>query len=237
MRKFNRKKDQIRDIVIDPNVNQSADGSCIIKLGNTHVICTASYESDVPSWLKQKDSGWLTAEYGMLPGSTSTRNKREAVKGKQSGRTVEIQRLIGRSLRTIINLKKLNGGQFILDCDVIQADGGTRTASISGAFVALSLAVKKLLDKKVLTENPIIDSISAISCGILDNEVYVDLDYSEDSVADVDANIILTKNSGISEVQASGEGSTFNFDQLSQMIEMTENAAKLIFEIQEKAIH
>ena len=237
MRKFNRKKDQIRDMVIDPNVNKNADGSCIIKLGNTHVICTASYESDVPAWLKQKNSGWLTAEYGMLPGSTSTRNKREAVKGKQSGRTVEIQRLIGRSLRTIINLKKLNGGQFILDCDVIQADGGTRTASISGAFVALSLAVKKLLDKKVLTENPIIDSISAISCGILDNEVYVDLDYSEDSVADVDANIILTKNSGISEVQASGEGSTFNFDQLSQMIEISENAAKLIFEIQEKAIH
>ena len=237
MRKFNRKKDQIRDMVIDPNVNKNADGSCIIKLGNTHVICTASYESDVPAWLKQTNSGWLTAEYGMLPGSTSTRNKREAVKGKQSGRTVEIQRLIGRSLRTIINLKKLNGGQFILDCDVIQADGGTRTASISGAFVALSLAVKKLLDKKVLTENPIIDSISAISCGILDNEVYVDLDYSEDSVADVDANIILTKNSGISEVQASGEGSTFNFDQLSQMIEMTENAAKVIFEIQEKAIH
>ena len=237
MRKFNRKKDQIRDMVIDPNVNKNADGSCIIKLGNTHVICTASYESDVPAWLKQKNSGWLTAEYGMLPGSTSTRNKREAVQGKQSGRTVEIQRLIGRSLRTIINLKKLNGGQFILDCDVIQADGGTRTASISGAFVALSLAVKKLLDKKVLTENPIIDSISAISCGILDNEVYVDLDYSEDSIADVDANIILTKNSGISEVQASGEGSTFNFNQLSQMIEMTENAAKLIFEIQEKAIH
>ena len=237
MRKFNRKKDQIRDMVIDPDVNKNADGSCIIKLGNTHVICTASYESDVPAWLKQKNSGWLTAEYGMLPGSTSTRNKREAVKGKQSGRTVEIQRLIGRSLRTIINLKKLNGGQFILDCDVIQADGGTRTASISGAFVALSLAVKKLLDKKVLTENPIIDSISAISCGILDNEVYVDLDYSEDSIADVDANIILTKNSGISEVQASGEGSTFNFNQLSQMIEMSENAAKLIFEIQKKAIH
>ena len=237
MRKFNRKKDQIRDIIIEPNVNQNADGSCIIKLGNTHVICTASYEGDVPIWLKQKNSGWLTAEYGMLPGSTSTRNKREAVKGKQSGRTVEIQRLIGRSLRTIVNLKKLNGGQFILDCDVIQADGGTRTASISGAFVALSLAVKKLLDKKVLTENPIIDSISAISCGILDNEVYVDLDYSEDSVAEVDANIILTKNSGISEIQASGEESTFNFNQLSQMIEMSENAAKLIFEIQEKAIH
>ena len=236
MRKFNRKKDQIRDIVIDPDVNQNADGSCIIRIGNTHVICTASYESDVPLWLKHKNSGWLTAEYGMLPGSTSTRNKREAAKGKQSGRTVEIQRLIGRSLRTIINLKKLNGGQFILDCDVIQADGGTRTASISGGFVALSLAVKKLLNKKVLTENPIKDSISAISCGILGDEVYVDLDYSEDSIADVDANIILTKNSGISEVQASGERSTFNFNQLSQMIKMSESAAKLIFEIQEKAI-
>jgi len=236
MRKFNRKKDQIRDIIIEPNVNQNADGSCIIRLGNTHVICTASYESDVPIWLKHKNSGWLTAEYGMLPGSTSTRNKREAVKGKQSGRTVEIQRLIGRSLRTIINLKKLNGGQFILDCDVLQADGGTRTASISGAFVALSLAVKKLLDKRVLTENPINDSISAISCGILDNETYVDLDYSEDSIADVDANIVLTKNSGISEVQASGERSTFNFNQLSQMIKMSEDAANLIFEIQEKAI-
>ena len=236
MRKFNRKKDQIRDIIIDPNVNQNADGSCIIRLGNTHVICTASYESDVPIWLKHKNSGWLTAEYGMLPGSTSTRNKREAVKGKQSGRTIEIQRLIGRSLRTIINLKKLNGGQFILDCDVLQADGGTRTASISGAFVALSLAVKKLLDKKVLTENPINDSISAISCGILDNETYVDLDYSEDSIADVDANIILTKNSGISEVQVSGEKSTFNFNQLSQMIKMSESASKLIFENQEKAI-
>ena len=147
MRKFNRKKDQIRDIMIDPDVNQNSDGSCIIRLGNTHIICTASFESDVPLWLKNKNSGWLTAEYGMLPGSTSTRNKREAVRGKQSGRTVEIQRLIGRSLRTIIDLKKLNGGQFILDCDVIQADGGTRTASISGAYVALSLAVKKLLDK------------------------------------------------------------------------------------------
>tara|TARA_B100001057_G_scaffold112091_1_gene110205 strand:- start:410 stop:1123 length:714 start_codon:yes stop_codon:yes gene_type:complete len=236
MRKFNRKKDQIRDIVIDPDVNQNADGSCIIRIGNTHVICTASYESDVPLWLKHKNSGWLTAEYGMLPGSTSTRNKREAAKGKQSGRTVEIQRLIGRSLRTIINLKKLNGGQFILDCDVLQADGGTRTASISGGFVALSLAVKKLLNKKVLTENPIKDSISGISCGILGDEVYVDLDYSEDSIADVDANIILTKNSGISEVQASGERSTFNFNQLSQMIKMSESAAKLIFEIQEKAI-
>ena len=172
----------------------------------------------------------------MLPGSTSTRNRREAVKGKQSGRTVEIQRLIGRSLRTVINLKKLNGGQFILDCDVIQADGGTRTASISGAFVALSLAVRKLLDKKVLIEDPITDYISAISCGILENQVYIDLDYSEDSVADVDANIILTKNSGISEVQASGEESTFNSNQLSQMIKMSEDAAKLIFEIQKKAI-
>ena len=237
MRKFNRKNDQSRKVIIEPNFCKSADGSCLISYGMTKVICTATVDDDLPRWLKEKKTGWITAEYGMLPGSTNTRNKRESRIGKQSGRTIEIQRLIGRSLRSVVELEKLNGFQVILDCDVIQADGGTRTASISGAFVALSLAVKKLLDKKVLTENPIIDSISAISCGILDNEVYVDLDYSEDSVADVDANIILTKNSGISEVQASGEGSTFNFDQLSQMIKISENAAKLIFEIQEKAIH
>ena len=174
MRKFNRKKDEIRDISIETNVNKNADGSCIIRLGNTHVICTASFENDVPQWLKNKNYGWITAEYGMLPGSTSTRNKREATRGKQSGRTVEIQRLIGRSLRTVVNLKKIQGTQFILDCDVIQADGGTRTASISGAFVALSLAVKKLLKNKFLKYDPIKDYLSAISCGIINDEIYVD---------------------------------------------------------------
>ena len=234
MRKFNRKKDQIRELLIETNINKNADGSCIIRLGDTHVICTASFDKDVPPWLKHGDSGWLTAEYGMLPGSTSTRNKREASKGKQSGRTVEIQRLIGRSLRTILDLKKIKGSQFILDCDVIQADGGTRTASISGAFVALSLAVKKLLKNNSLKENPIKDYISAISCGIVNKEVFVDLDYNEDSKAEVDANFIFSKNSGIAEVQVSGEGGTFKTEDLNKMLQMSESSVKKIFEIQEK---
>tara|TARA_Y100000991_G_C21845556_1_gene294289 strand:- start:25 stop:738 length:714 start_codon:yes stop_codon:yes gene_type:complete len=236
MRKFNRKKDQIRDISIETNVNKNSDGSCIIRLGDTHVMCTASFENDVPPWLKHKDSGWVTAEYGMLPGSTSTRNKREATKGKQSGRTVEIQRLIGRSLRTVVDLKKIKGSQLIIDCDVIQADGGTRTASISGAFVALSLAVKKLLKNKCLKQDPIKDYLSAISCGILDKEILVDLDYNEDSKANVDANFIFSKNLGIAEVQVSGEGSTFKADDLSKMIKMSEEAVKKIFQIQEKVL-
>lgn len=236
MRKFNRKKDQIRELLIETNINKNADGSCIIRLGDTHVICTASFDKDVPPWLKHGDSGWLTAEYGMLPGSTSTRNKREASKGKQSGRTVEIQRLIGRSLRTILDLKKIKGSQFILDCDVIQADGGTRTASISGAFVALSLAVKKLLKNNSLKENPIKDYISAISCGIVNKEVFVDLDYNEDSKAEVDANFIFSKNSGIAEVQVSGEGGTFKTEDLNKMLQMSESSVKKIFEIQEKVL-
>ncbi len=236
MRKFNRKKDQIRELLIETNINKNADGSCIIRLGDTHVICTASFDKDVPPWLKHGDSGWLTAEYGMLPGSTSTRNKREASKGKQSGRTVEIQRLIGRSLRTILDLKKIKGSQFILDCDVIQADGGTRTASISGAFVALSLAVKKLLKNNSLKENPIKDYISAISCGIVNKEVFVDLDYNEDSKAEVDANFIFSKNSGIAEVQVSGEGGTFKTEDLNKMLQMSESSVRKIFEIQEKVL-
>ena len=236
MRKFNRKKDQIREISIEANVNKNADGSCIIRLGDTHVICTASFDNDVPPWLKHSDSGWITAEYGMLPGSTSTRNKREATKGKQSGRTVEIQRLIGRSLRTIFDLKKIRGSQFILDCDVIQADGGTRTASISGAFVALSLAVNKLLKKKILKDNPIKDYVSAISCGILEKEIFVDLDYKEDSQAEVDANFVFAKTLGISEIQISGEESTFNSEDLFKMVQMSHESVKKIFEIQKKVL-
>ena len=236
MRKFNRKKDQIRDISIETNVNKNSDGSCIIRLGDTHVICTASFENDVPLWLKHKDSGWITAEYGMLPGSTTTRNNREATKGKQSGRTVEIQRLIGRSLRTVVDLKKIKGCQFIIDCDVLQADGGTRTASISGAFVALSIAVKKMLNNRYLKQNPINDYLSAISCGILNQEIFVDLDYSEDFKASVDANFVFSKKSGIAEVQVSGEESTFTSAELSKMVKMSEEAVKKIFFVQEKVL-
>ena len=236
MRNFNRKNNQIRPISIKKNFNINADGSCLICLGNTKVICTATFETDVPPWLKNKQSGWLTAEYGMLPTSTDSRNRREAKQGKQTGRTVEIQRLIGRSLRTVLDLKAFPSGQFIIDCDVIQADGGTRTASITGAYVALALAVKKLLKKGVLTKNPIKDSLAAISCGVINGNVLVDLDYTEDSMADVDANFVFAKKMGVSEVQISGEKTTFNLKAVNQMLKLSFESTKEIFRLQEKII-
>ena len=236
MRNFNRKNNQIRPISIKKNFNINADGSCLICLGNTKVICTATFETDVPPWLKNKQSGWLTAEYGMLPTSTGSRNRREAKQGKQTGRTVEIQRLIGRSLRTVLDLKAFPSGQFIIDCDVIQADGGTRTASITGAYVALALAVKKLLKKGVLTKNPIKDSLAAISCGIINGNILVDLDYTEDSMADVDANFVFAKKMGVSEVQISGEKTTFNLKAVNQMLKLSFESTKEIFRLQEKII-
>ena len=208
----------------------------MICLGNTKVICTATFETDVPPWLKNKQSGWLTAEYGMLPTSTGSRNRREAKQGKQTGRTVEIQRLIGRSLRTVLDLKAFPSGQFIIDCDVIQADGGTRTASITGAYVALALAVKKLLKKGVLAKNPIKDSLAAISCGIINDNILVDLDYTEDSMADVDANFVFAKKMGVSEVQISGEKTTFNLKAVNQMLKLSFESTKEIFRLQEKII-
>ena len=236
MRNFNRKNNQIRPISIKKNFNVNAHGSCLICIGNTKVICTATFETEVPSWLKNKDSGWLTAEYGMLPTSTNSRNRREARLGKQSGRTVEIQRLIGRSLRTILDLQVFPSKQFIIDCDVIEADGGTRTASITGAYVALALAVKKLLKKGLLTKSPLRDSVSAISCGIVDGKVLVDLDYTEDSRADVDANFVFTQKSGVSEVQISGEKSTFNLETINQMLELSLKSTEKLSLLQEKVI-
>ena len=236
MRNFNRKNNQIRPISIKKNFNINADGSCLICLGNTKVICTATFETDVPPWLKNKQSGWLTAEYGMLPTSTDSRNRREAKQGKQTGRTVEIQRLIGRSLRTVLDLTSFPTGQFIIDCDVIQADGGTRTASITGAYVALALAVKKLLKKGILKKNPIKDSLAAISCGVVNGNILVDLDYTEDSMADVDANFVFAKKMGVSEVQISGEKTTFNLKAVSQMLKLSLESTKEIFRLQEKII-
>ena len=236
MRNFNRKNNQIRPISIKKNFNINADGSCLICLGNTKVICTATFETEVPPWLKNKKSGWLTAEYGMLPASTDSRNRREAKHGKQTGRTVEIQRLIGRSLRTVLDLTTFPLGQFIIDCDVIQADGGTRTASITGAYVALALAVKKLLKKDILTKNPIKDSLAAISCGVVNGKTLVDLDYNEDSMADVDANFVFAKKMGVSEVQISGEKTTFNLKTVSQMLKLSLESTKEIFRLQEKII-
>lgn len=236
MRNFNRKNNQIRPISIKKNFSINADGSCLICLGNTKVICTATFETEVPPWLKNKGSGWLTAEYGMLPASTDSRNRREAKHGKQTGRTVEIQRLIGRSLRTVLDLTTFPSGQFIIDCDVIQADGGTRTASITGAYVALALAVKKLLKKDILTKNPIKDSLAAISCGVVNGETLIDLDYNEDSMADVDANFVFAKKMGVSEVQISGEKTTFNLKTVSQMLKLSLESTKEIFRLQEKII-
>ena len=236
MRKFNRKNFETREISIQKNFVENSDGSCLICFGKTKVICTAMIENDVPSWLKGKGTGWVTAEYGMLPGSTSSRNRRESKVGKQTGRTTEIQRLIGRSLRSIINLHSLGEKSIVVDCDVIQADGGTRTASITGGFVALSLAIKKYMDSNKSIQNPIKDYVAAISCGIVKNEVLVDLDYSEDSIAEVDANFVITQKSGFSEVQATGEENTFNENELLEMMEKVELVSEKIFKIQKGAL-
>ena len=236
MRKFNRKNHEPRKISVEVNINKNADGSCIVNYGMTKVICTASIDQETPKWLREKKTGWITAEYGMLPGSTNSRNKRESKIGKQSGRTVEIQRLIGRSLRSVVNLEKLTGYQIIIDCDVLQADGGTRTASITGGYVALCLAIKKFVKKGLIKKNPIKDFVAAISCGIVNNKVLIDLDYDEDSAAQVDANFVLSKNSGFSEIQISGEENTFNLNSVTEMITKTERSIKNIFKIQKDAI-
>ena len=236
MRKNNRKNYETREISIDIDFCKNADGSCLINYGDTKVICTASIDEDIPKWLKIKKTGWVTAEYSMLPGSTNSRNKRESKVGKQSGRTVEIQRLIGRSLRSVLDLKVLDGYQIIIDCDVLQADGGTRTASITGGFVALSLAINKLIKNGNIVKNPILDYVAAISCGIIGDEIFVDLDYKEDSKADVDANFVVSKNSGFSEIQISGEENTFSIELTQKMIQQSANVVKKIFEIQKNAI-
>ena len=237
MRKNNRKNYETREISIDIDFCKNADGSCLINYGDTTVICTASIDEDIPKWLKIKKTGWVTAEYSMLPGSTNSRNKRESKIGKQSGRTVEIQRLIGRSLRSVLDLKVLDGYQIIIDCDVLQADGGTRTASITGGFVALSLAINKLIKNGNIVKNPILDYVAAISCGIIGDEIFVDLDYKEDSKADVDANFVVSKNSGFSEIQISGEENTFSIELTQKMIQQSVNVVKKIFEIQKNAIN
>ncbi len=228
MRK-DRAFDEIREIVFETNINIHAEGSCLVKFGNTHVICTASIDEKAPHWLRGSGKGWVTAEYGMLPRSTNTRIDRESAKGKQNGRTQEIQRLIGRSLRSVINLENLGERQIKIDCDVIQADGGTRTASISGSFVALYLAIDKL-KKNYNIEKPIIKNfVAAISVGIIENKVCIDLDYSEDSKAEVDANFVICDNGKISEIQATGEEYFFSQEQYQEMFKLAKvNIEKII---------
>src|SRR5690349_14337210 len=205
MRPSGRAPDQMRTLSFEPGFTIHAEGSCLVSFGDTRVLCTASIEEKVPPFLRGKGSGWVTAEYGMLPRATHTRGSREAAKGKQSGRTQEIQRLIGRSLRAVVDLQKLGERQIVVDCDVIQADGGTRTAAISGSWVALRIAIDKLLASGALKEDPIVQKVAAISCGIYNGTPVLDLDYAEDSNAEADANLILTGDGKFAEVQATAE--------------------------------
>lgn len=225
----NRKKDEIRGIRISKEYIKYPEGSVLIELGNTKVICNATVEEKVPPFLKGSSKGWITAEYSMLPRATNTRTKRESSNGKLTGRTMEIQRLIGRSLRAAIDLKKLGERTIMIDCDVIQADGGTRTAAITGGYLALELAVNKLLDSGKITENPIVSKIAAISVGIVDGEVLLDLEYEEDSRAEVDMNIIMNDRGEFVEIQGTGEGKTFNLKELNSLLEITRNAFDKLF--------
>ena len=235
MRPSGRAPDQMRPIAIETAFTIHAEGSVLVSFGNTKVLVTASVDEKVPPFLRGKGQGWVTAEYGMLPRATHTRGSREAAKGKQSGRTQEIQRLIGRSLRAVVDMKKLGERQIIIDCDVIQADGGTRTASISGAWVALRIAVDKLLEAKTIAEDPIVDKVGAISCGIYNGTPVLDLDYDEDSVAEADGNFVLTGRGQIVEVQASAEGATYDEEGLLRLLRLARIGCGEIFAAQDKA--
>ena len=235
MRK-DRSFNQMREISFEKNVNIHADGSCLVKFGNTHVLCLATIDEKVPHWLKNTGKGWVTAEYGMLPRSTNTRMDREAAKGKQSGRTQEIQRLIGRSLRSIVELSNLGERQIKIDCDVIQADGGTRTASISGGFISLYLAIEKLKNNYNLQKPIIKNFIGAVSTGIVENKALLDLDYKEDSEAQVDANFVICDSHEISEIQVTGEEFFFNDAQFTEMFSLAKIGVKEIISKQKEAL-
>ncbi len=235
MRPSGRAPDQLREISLETAVSRYAEGSCLAKFGQTHVLCTATVEQGVPGWLKGQGRGWVTGEYGMLPRATHTRGRREAAQGKQSGRTQEIQRLIGRSLRSVVDLKALGDRTITLDCDVIQADGGTRTAAITGAWVALSRACKYLLDEKVLKESPIGGQVAAISCGVFEGAPVLDLDYAEDSSAEADANFVLSGDGRIIELQATGEQRPFTDAEFAELMRLAKHGCGQLFEAQRKA--
>ena len=235
MRPSGRAPDEMRAISIETGFTKHAEGSCLVGFGDTRVLVTASVEERIPPWLRGKGEGWVTAEYSMLPRATHTRGQREAAKGKQSGRTQEIQRLIGRSLRAVVDLKKLGERQIVLDCDVIQADGGTRTAAISGAWVALRLAVDKLMASGAVTADPIGAKVAAISCGIVGGTPVLDLDYNEDSGADADANFVLIEGGRIAEVQATAEGATYDEEGLLRLLRLAQIGCGQVFRAQEEA--
>ncbi|MEA2998807.1 MAG: ribonuclease [Sphingomonadales bacterium] len=235
MRPSGRAPDQMRQIVMEPGFTRHAEGSCLVAFGDTRVLCTASVETNLPSWLRGKGKGWVTAEYGMLPRATHTRGRREAAAGKQSGRTQEIQRLIGRSLRAVVDLAALGERQVTLDCDVIQADGGTRTAAISGAWVALRIAVDRLLEQKLLATDPIRGRVAAVSCGIHGGAGVLDLDYEEDSTAGADGNFVLTDDGKIVEAQLTAEGECFDEEALLRLLRLARIGCTDIFAAQARA--
>lgn len=236
MRPSGRNVDELRPISIETGVTKHAEGSCLIKVGDTQVLCTASLEERVPPFLRNSGMGWVTAEYGMLPRSTSSRMRREATAGKQGGRTVEIQRLIGRSLRAGVDRQALGERQITVDCDVIQADGGTRCASITGGWVALRLAVNKLMKAGDIISDPLVDPVAAVSCGIYAGQAVLDLDYPEDSEAGVDGNFVMTGTGRLIEVQMSAEGSTFSRAQMDDLMGLAEKGVAELVAVQKAAV-
>ncbi len=231
-----RATDEMRSIVLEPGFSPYAEGSCMARFGATHVLCTATIEERIPPFLKNSGTGWVTAEYGMLPRSTHTRTDREAARGKQGGRTLEIQRLIGRSLRAVTDLAGFGERQIRIDCDVIQADGGTRTASITGGYVALQLAFAKLVADEIIETTPITDSVAAVSCGLYQGEPVLDLDYAEDSNADADANFVLTGAGGIVEIQGTAESGPFSHGQFETMLRLAEKGIGELIVLQKRAL-
>lgn len=236
MRPSGRKPNQLRELKIEPGVSRHAEGSCMISFGNTKVLCTASLEDSVPPFLRKTGKGWVTAEYGMLPRATNSRVPREAAKGKQSGRTQEIQRLIGRSLRSIIDLSKLGERQITIDCDVIEADGGTRTASITGGYVALCLAIDNMIKKGILVASPITGQVAAISCGVYNGTPVLDLDYDEDSTAVMDANFVLTADGKIVEIQCTAEETPVSHEAFQELLLLAQDGVKQLASAQKKAL-
>jgi ribonuclease PH len=236
MRPSERAPDQLRAVTLETGVNRYAEGSCLVSFGHTKVLVTATVEENVPGWLRNKGQGWVTAEYGMLPRATHSRGRREAAAGKQTGRTQEIQRLIGRSLRAVVDLKALGERQITLDCDVVQADGGTRTAAITGAWVALRLATKYLLDEGVLKTDPILGQVAAVSCGVFANTPVLDLDYEEDSSAEADSNFVLTGVGDIVEIQATGEKRGFTRAEFEALYGLAEKGISELFALQRAAV-
>ncbi len=236
MRPSGRSPNEMRAVSFEPGIAKHAEGSCLVRFGDTHVLCTASLEERIPPWLKGRGEGWVTAEYGMLPRSTHERMRREANAGKQSGRTLEIQRLIGRSLRTVVDLRSLGERQITVDCDVIQADGGTRTASITGGWVALHQCIQWMKARDMISAPVLKDHVAAISCGIYNGNPVVDLDYAEDSTADTDANFVMTGKGGICEIQGTAEGEPFSDEEFTSLLTLARTAIADLVEAQKKAI-